>query len=719
MTFAPRDRTTFRLATSYTDSELQTYDRNNDIGSPMSITMAAKPERATCEPSSVDPDNMFGESTPMCTGQGNPWGALTGTPREWMQKERTLAARHFSASVNGSWEGGPGLFVRGLVGLDQVDEAFDRTTPFGWKVDGVTTSSTTNQGVHGIENRVHRELTLDGRIGWSTDLGSDFRSELVFGGQRFFSESTFQTGLGAVFPAPGIEVFQAGEVTNAQSWIQSKVSLGLFVQEQLGFRDWLFTTVGARFDRTSAFGKDADGAIYPKAGVSAVVSELDAWPLDWLPTLRLRAAVGRSGLQPGVFDESTTFFAGQTPAGGGIFAGNLGNPLLVPERSTELEFGLDGEVADGRVGFDVTYWDRTTEDALIARHFPAAGGFVHPQLDNVGQLDAQGWEVQLNALALDRDALTLNLFANAAYMSEIVTSMGGAPVINVSGTYTRHRNVIDEGLAPGTFVGAGLIPECGSTSDVCFTPGSTVPFDSNGDGLPDDLATFRAFLGSMPSIGLGDPRLGPMLRDDDGDGDLRDNILGKPTPDWQGSLGANLTLGSHVSLNTLFEYRAGNYYVSNLTRAFRNAHPAIGTNTREVAEVESTLLNPATQGDVDARLAAAIKWANELAALFPYSGLNQIEHADFVRWREVSLTYRLPQGVSGRAGLGDVTVSVTGRNLTVWTRYGGVDPEANEMSRCGGGGEAQEGVQCNFLEATETFNLPLPQRFGVSVRVVF
>jgi len=430
--------------------------------------------------------------------------------------------------------------------------------------------------------------------------------------------------------------------------------------------------------------------------------------------------MGRSGLQPGAFDKSTTYVVGQTPGGGGLGPANLGNPDLVPERSTESELGVEGELLGGRLGFDVTYWDRTTNDALIPRQYVAAGGFTQPQLTNIGQLDANGWELKVNGLALDRQGLSLNLFANAAYTSEVVTSMGGAPAIKVSGTYTRHRNVLEEGFAPGSFMGARMIPVCGwSGAGTCYTPGSTVPFDSDGDGVPDDMAVFQAFLTSMDAISLSDPRLGPMLADEDGDGDFLDHFLGKPTPDWQGSFGADLTLGSRLSVNTLFEYRAGNYTVSNLTRAFRSSHPSIGRNTRAAAEVESTLMNPATRSDPAARLAAATKWANELVALVPFSGLNQMEPGDFVRWRELSVTYRLPDDVGGRAGLDDVTVTLTGRNLAVWTRYSGTDPEASEMSRCGGGGEADDAIQCNFLEATDAWTLPLQRRFALSVRMVF
>jgi TonB-dependent starch-binding outer membrane protein SusC len=719
MTLLPRDGLTFRMATGYTDTGFDTYRRNNNIGSPLSTAMGAKPERANCFASALDPNATFGQSTPVCTGAGNPVGAwIWGTPRELMQFEESQDARHFNGSMNASWKGGGGLSAQALIGLDQVEERFEARRPFGWRLDGVSRLGSFD-GQKSVDTRSHRELTFDAKIGWSADVGSDIQSEFVAGGQRFYSESRFLDADGADFPARGIEILGVAENVQAQDFFRSEVSLGGFLQEQIGYRDWLYTTLGARFDRTSAFGRDAGSALYPKAGVSAILSELPSWGLEWLPTLRLRAAVGKSGLQPGVFDKETTYFPTSSPTGGGIVPGNLGNPELRPERSTEVELGVEGELAGGRAGFDVTYWDRTTNDALVARDFPAAGGFSKPQLDNIGRLDAHGWELRVNGLPVERPGFTINLFANAAYMYERITDMGGAPSINVSGSYSRHLNVVQEGLSPGAYVGARLIPTCGTSgSATCYTPGSTVPFDTDRNGVPDSVDEFRAFLTSSDSRFLSDPRMGPMLDDEDGDGDLIDNYLGKPTPDWQGSVGADVTLGSRLSINALFEYRAGNYSVNNLTKAFRNSSPSY-RNTRAAAEVESTLMNPATRDDSNARLAAAMTWATELAALSPWAGINQVESGDFLRWRELGVTYRVPDGVGGRAGLEDMTVTLTGRNLAVWTSYGGSDPEASAMSRCGAGGEGASAIECNFLDATDTFTLPLPRRFALSVRLVF
>jgi len=681
--------------------------------------MAAKPERADCSASAVEVGVAFGSHTPRCTGMGNPWGAPPGfgTPRELLQNERVVDTRHFTGSLHASWSGAWGLSARGTVGIDQVDQRWDSLWPFGWRVDGVSSQGIPPDGVRDLRSRTHREVTLDGAASWSADLGNDFTSALTAGGQIFLTDEWGSGAFGAVFPSPGVTEIQSAEFKFPESFSRSKVSLGGYVQEQLGFRDWLFATVGSRFDRTSAFGSEAGSAVYPKASVSASLSDLPSWSVSWLPTLRVRAAVGQAGLQPGAFDKLTTFTPLPTPGGPGIEPENVGNADLRPERATEVEVGVDAELFGGRVGFDLTLWDRGTTDALILTPFPAAGGFLEPQLENIGRLDAHGLELSVRGNPVERSDLSLSLFGSAAYLSETITDLGGTPPVTVSGNYTRHRNAIVEGYAPGSFFGARLIPVCGADVDRrCYTPGATVPYDIDGDGQPDTEEDFRAFLTSLDVVSL--DALAPLLDDEDGDGDPLDHFLGKPVPDWQGSVGADVTIGSRLTLSTLFEYRVGNE-VANLGEAFRNSHPGIGRNVREAAQVESTLLDPATRSDDDARLAAAMKWANELISLFPYSGLNLVERGDMMRWRELSVTYRVPSAWAGAVGASDLSLTLTGRNLAVWTAYGGTDPEANELGRCGSAGEAETPLQCNFLDANDMLTLPLPRRIGLALRAVF
>jgi len=53
------------------------------------------------------------------------------------------------------------------------------------------------------------------------------------------------------------------------------------------------------------------------------------------------------------------------------------------------------------------------------------------------------------------------------------------------------------------------------------------------------------------------------------------------------------------------------------------------------------------------------------------------EEASFVKLREVSLTYTVPEAPLARLGIDRLSVTLAGRNLKTWTDYTGLDPESN------------------------------------------
>ena len=187
----------------------------------------------------------------------------------------------------------------------------------------------------------------------------------------------------------------------------------------------------------------------------------------------------------------------------------------------------------------------------------------------------------------------------------------------------------------------------------------------------------------------------------------------KPMPDWSGAFGGNLRLGRSWRVNSLFEYRTG-FTVTNLTDAFRQASPAIGRNRVEASRIEATLLNPASTADQ--RYAAAQEWLGEVA-LSPYDGVNQNDPGDFVRWRELSVSYTAPTQLASRIRARDMTLVFAARNLMLWTRYPGTDPEINIDGVSSS--LAANQIDNNFYESSDTFGLPLPRRFSFSVRLGF
>jgi outer membrane receptor protein involved in Fe transport len=396
--------------------------------------------------------------------------------------------------------------------------------------------------------------------------------------------------------------------------------------------------------------------------------------------------------------------------GSGLRPENLGNPDLEPEISTEWEAGFETGFFNNRAGVDFTYWNRKVNDVLVAKQFAPSGGFQNLQLANIGELEASGYDITGKLFLVQNANVSFDVFANGAYLSQKVVSLGGAAPLKVSGSYPRYRNFIKEGEAPGALFGAKLVQPCSArpagATYKCLQAGQ-LPFDQNGDGTPDTEAELLTFLGQARTL----DNLNLMRVDEDGDGDFLDHYDGKPFPDWQGAFGANLTFKRNWRVSTLLEYKAGNYTVTNLTDAFRNANPLIGRNTIKAATAEMTINNPSSTAQQ--RLQAAKDWT-KLKALSPYDGLNQGQDGSMVRMREINLTYTAPSSLAAKVGANDLAITLSGRNLFLWTPYEGTDPEINAIGRTEGGGR-----DSNFLDAVDAFGYPLARRFALQVRLGF
>jgi hypothetical protein len=579
------------------------------------------------------------------------------------------------------------------LGVDATDDRNFTFRYFHHNVDLFTQNNVTGQ--RNIGASTDRQYTVDLKMTWKSTLVG-MASDFVAGVQGFVAKRTNSGGSNTDFPGPGLEVVTAGSNPQVNESFVQTVNGGYFFQEQLGYQDFLFATVGGRYDYASAFGENAGGVFYPKLSVSVVPSDRASWsaPLG-LNTLRIRAAIGQSGRQPDAFAKFTTYGSLTSEFGAGLQPDNLGNPDLKPEVSTEWEAGAELGVWDNRLGLDYTYWNRTVDDALIAKQFPLSGGFSRLQLANIGTLDARP-RFKVNAFLVQRPNWTFDVFASAAYIHQLISSMGGAPPLKVGGSYPRYRNFLKEGFAPGTLFGATLPGLCSDRPSgatyACMNPGD-VPFDvcpiradiggtacAAGTAGHGTEAEMLAYLGTARTLA----KLDPFKFDQDGDGDFLDHHLGKPYPDWTMAFGGNVSMGRSWRINALFEYRGGNFTVTNLTDAFRNSHPTIGTNTSTAAQVEAVITNPASTAAQ--RLDAAKIWWNRLKALSPYDGLNQNEDGSFIRLREVGVTWTAPSSLAAKLGARDATFSMTGRNLFLKTNYTGVDPETNAIGRDTGGG---------------------------------
>jgi TonB-dependent starch-binding outer membrane protein SusC len=251
----PRADLRVRVGSNYTEAHQQVPDNNNNIFGALSSMLNSRPERAHA-------GNLYGSPA-------------FATTRENLHRLTTQDVQRFGGNLSANYQPTPSLSVDATVGVDMVNQQAVRFIPFGWNVDEFTASSVAGSRVSSDRN--NREITLDVKSTWNAEFGQDFTSSFLVGAQGFITKTQAVRGIGDEFPGPGLEVAGAARFQSTVESFAEEVNAGFFLQEQVGFRDYIFGTVGGRYDRHSAFGETAGGVLYPKVSLSVVPSDLPGW----------------------------------------------------------------------------------------------------------------------------------------------------------------------------------------------------------------------------------------------------------------------------------------------------------------------------------------------------------------------------------------------------------------------------------------------------------
>ena len=277
---------------------------------------------------------------------------------------------------------------------------------------------------------------------WGFDITDNIRNTLSFGAQGVENEIENTETVVRHYPGPGDFTLSIG--ATRQSVSQNRLRIingGFFAQNQFGFDDKYFLTIGARVDGNSAFGEQIGFAlfgddfrfdVYPKISGSYVISDEQFWP-EAFGQVKLRGAYGLAGRAPGAFDKVRTWSAiGYGTSGEQAYwPSRPGNDELGPERTTEYEFGMDGAWLGGRFSAELTYYHQTTSDALFYVTSPDSEGNWASQLTNVGKLQNKGYEIMTNTTVLDTRSLRWDLGLGIATNHSETLDLGGAAPFGV------------------------------------------------------------------------------------------------------------------------------------------------------------------------------------------------------------------------------------------------------------------------------------------------
>ncbi len=542
-----------------------------------------------------------------------------------------------------------------ILGVDRLaednQEQAPRNDPLAARYASFSSVGGTTRGFLEVSTRDALNSTFDYVANGTFAFGPAWRSVTSIGGQ-YYGRRTLGRGFYAQgFPSSGLLSLAAAEVQqlNADAVIENN-TVGGFIQEQLSWNDRVFLTAAIRTDDNSAFGTNFDAVTYPKFSASWVLSEEPFFNVpDVVNTLRLRGAYGASGLQPGAFDAIRTY----VPVGGLVTPFSPGNPDLGPERSTELELGFDAGLLNDRLAVEFTYFDGTTEDAILSRLAPPSEGFTGLQFFNAGQVDRSGLEWLVRGQPIAGERVALDLTVSGSTNDYVIRSLGqGTERISLS---SQIQHV--EGYAPGAWWDRRLVS---ATKTVGPDNSVTITDIMCDNGAGGSVACSEA------------PRV----------------FLGNSVPRYEGSFAAGLTLFRDVRVNAFVDWRGGYKKLDGNRRVRCNLFSLCEENYfPHLEKFDAVTLAEARSGTA---------FTTRL-----------IQDASFTRFRELAVSYTLPARFTQSFGASRATITVAGRNLGLWTDYEGIDPEAsfNSGGRGGAFGQWEQNVLPQLRQFVTTINL--------------
>ncbi len=476
--------------------------------------------------------------------------------------------------------------------------------------------------------------------------------------------------------------------------------MGLYGDVSIGWDEWLFLDVTARNDWSSTLPKKNRSFFYPGVTLAAIFTK-------WIPANtilnfgKVRVAYGKTGNDASPYNVITTFGSSPSYVNGwtylnfplnGVNAFSLsntaGNGNLRPEMNTEFETGLNLRFFDSRLEIDAAYYNRITDGQILPLRIEDATGHSYQNV-NFGKVRNRGVELMVNVTPVRSSKVRWDIGFNWALNRNKVLSLpgeSGDTKVSLGGIGWGGKRSIQQYAEAGKPIGTiwSYIPQY--VKDENSPHYGKMIVNSNGQPVLSDELEYTGFDTNAKWIGGVNTSL---------------QLFGFTL---SGQL--DMSMGGH---RYMAQCEGGTFSGNGYNTIYNDRQPTVLPNTvvsdGHGGYVENTVPLYSSQG-------GSSSWQN----YYTYStagagGLQYIVNKSYVKLRNVSLTWDVPDKWVRAMKLDKIAITLYGNNLLTLTHkrnwYG--DPEVttggNYDSSLGFGGTAAAN--------------PTYREYGVNLRVTF
>jgi TonB-linked SusC/RagA family outer membrane protein len=530
-----------------------------------------------------------------------------------------------------------------------------------------------SQSYYQEQVRTNSEMNAEFLFLVDKTFAKDWRLNANFGGNmmdRNYKLNSASTVGGLIIP----ELYTvSNSLTNVASDYKSwKRINSLYGSASLGWRSMIYLDVTLRNDWSSALPAGENSYMYPSVSLSWLISELPGVKnAKWLTLAKVRgswAQVGndtdpyRTSLTYGFMLDANGYPYHFPPYGLYTLPTTLNNTGLKPEMTKSWEVGAELKFFSNRLGLDVTYYSKNSENQIIPVAVSGASGYSF-QVLNAGLITNKGIELFLSAVPVRLKnnkfewTITANFAKNTNEVVELYPGIDNLQLGTAPFLVTVNAKV---GEPYGQIMGTDFVYDAAGNKVV----------GTNGRYLKTAVKS-----------------------------------LGSVLPDWNMGIGNQFKLFG-FDLSVLFDFQQGGKFFS--TTYMWGTYTGILAGSAEGDMRENGVVIDAMVGSVqpdgtvvttgkNTTVIDAYTWTTD-----HYNGpaAQNVFDASYIKLRELTLSYTIPAKLTGP--IKNLKVGLYGRNLATFnTALKGIDPETSTSS--------------GNVQGIEGAGLPMLRNFGFNV----